>query len=62
MAFEGVKEIKHTHDSKMVNALIAVGWELLGMTPGTTEEGHPWPLYTLSWKGELPAPTVRQDW
>lgn len=62
MAFEGVKEIKHTHDSKMVNALIAVGWELLGMTPGTTEEGHPWPLYTMGWKHDSVAVQVRQDW
>jgi hypothetical protein len=62
MAFEDVKEIKHTHDSRLVNALIAAGWVLLGMTPGTTEEGHPWPMYTLGWKNDLPTPIVNQDW
>ncbi|EMH6305272.1 hypothetical protein VNPA120661_69070 [Pseudomonas aeruginosa] len=62
MSFEGVKEIKHTRDSRMVNALIAAGWVLIGMTPGTTEEGHPWPLYTMGWKQDGTPAQVKQDW
>ncbi|EPL0301581.1 hypothetical protein M1B57_006482 [Pseudomonas aeruginosa] len=62
MSFEGVKEIKHTHDSRMVNALIAAGWVLIAMTPGTTEEGHPWPLYTMGWKQDGTPAQVKQDW
>lgn len=62
MSFEGVKEIKHTHDSRMVNALIAAGWVLIGMTPGTTEEGYPWPLYTMGWTQDGAPAQVKQDW
>lgn len=32
------------------------------MTPGTTEDGSPWPLYTLGWKHVRVAVQVRQDW
>lgn len=44
-----IKQIKHSREQAEVNAHLAVGWVLVGMTPGTTEDGTAWPLYTLGW-------------
>lgn len=62
MSFQSVKEIKNTSDTRMVNALIAAGWELLAITPGTDSEGFPFPQYTLGWKKEGEPVKVKQDW
>ncbi len=62
MSLEEVKEIRNTFDSRMANAMFVAGWILISVTPGTTEDGSPWPMYTLGWKGPLPAATVQQTW
>ncbi|AVI87366.1 hypothetical protein BTW15_19200 [Pseudomonas syringae pv. tomato] len=63
MAIEDVRKIQNTHDSRWANALLDVGWSLVGMTPGTTDEGHPWPMFTLGWSKEgEPVEPPRQDW
>ena len=62
MSTEEVKEVKHVRDMRMVNEMIKVGWVLLTVNPGTTEDGSAWPLYVMGWKHNRIAPTVKQDW
>ncbi|MCD5980535.1 hypothetical protein [Pseudomonas quasicaspiana] len=50
MADQDVKAIRHAHDMREVNAYLAAGWTYKGMTPGTSEDGSAWPLYTLAWE------------
>lgn len=49
MSEQNVKQIKHARDQREVNAYLEAGWVYLGMTPGQTEDGSAWPLYTLGW-------------
>jgi len=52
MADSDVKAIRHIREVKEVNAYLDAGWVFKGMTPGTTEDGSAWPLYTLAWEGK----------
>jgi len=62
VADNSVKQIKHARQQEEVNAYLQAGWVYLGMTPGTTEEGSPWPLYTLGWTQDVAPEKVKPTW
>ncbi|WP_426248083.1 hypothetical protein [Pseudomonas sp. TWR3-1-1] len=62
MSTQGVKEVKHVRDLRMVNKMIEAGWVLLIVNPDSLEDGSASPLYIMGWKHNRVAPSVMQDW
>lgn len=61
MAMEDVKQIKETNGSDRTNAYLEQGWVPLA-TSQRQEGNDQWVVYSLGWKGDLPAKMPADMW